>query len=95
MWECATEGPKPLKRLDLVSANGQRVAVPPPPLVSTVSINFKTVVNPKTHKLEIVCVSVISHSKVLLDLSSDESKKHMTVLTLVRPVNFDSNGTMA
>jgi len=94
-WECTTEGPKSLKRLDLVSENGQKVTVPPPPPVSTVSIKFKTVVNPKTHKLEIVCVSVICHSKVLLDSASDESTKHMTALTLVRPVNFDSNGTMA
>mmetsp|Transcript_9013 Transcript_9013/g.19030 ORF Transcript_9013/g.19030 Transcript_9013/m.19030 type:complete len:1210 (+) Transcript_9013:3-3632(+) len=94
-WECMVDGPKSLKRLDLVSVAGAKVAVPPPPPVSTVSVKFKTVVNPKSHKLEIVCVSAICHSKVMLDSASDESKKHMTALTLVRPVNFDSNGTMA
>ena len=89
------EGPKSIKRLDLVTDGGEKVAVPPPPPVSTVSIKFKTVVNPKTHKLEIVCVSAICHNKVFLDSASDESTKHMTQLTLVRPLaGAENNGTM-
>jgi DNA polymerase alpha subunit A len=94
-WECTVEGPKSIKRLDLVTEGGEKVAFPPPPPVSTVSIKFKTVVNPKTQKLEIVCVSAICHSKVLLDSASDESTKHMTQLTLVRPLaGPENNGTM-
>ena len=31
----------------------------------------------------------------VLDSASDESTKHMTALSLVRPVNFNSNGAMA
>lgn len=94
-WECTVEGPKSIKRLDLVTEGGEKVAVPPPPPVSTVSIKFKTVVNPKTQKLEIVCASTICHSKVLLDSASDESTKHMTQLTIVRPLaGPENNGTM-
>jgi DNA polymerase Pol2 len=94
-WECTVEGPKSIKRLDLVTEGGEKVTVPPPPPVSTVSIKFKTVVNPYTQKLEIVCVSAICHSRVLLDSASDESTKHMTQLTLVRPLaGPESNGTM-
>ena len=94
-WECTVEGPKSIKRLDLVTEGGEKVTVPPPPPVSTMSIKFKTVVNPKTQKLEIVCVSAICHSKVLLDSASDESTKHMTQLTLVRPLaGPENNGTM-
>jgi len=91
-WECTIDGPKSLKRLDLVSVNGEKAVIPPSPPVSTLSIKFKTVVNPKSHKLEIVCVSAICHSKVMVDGASDEGNKHMTQLTLVRPVNFDVNG---
>ncbi|KAL7539084.1 hypothetical protein ACHAXR_009011, partial [Thalassiosira sp. AJA248-18] len=95
-WECTVDGPKSVKRLDLVTTlSGTKVSTPPPPPVSTVSIKFKTVVNPKSHKLEIVCVSAICHSNVLLDSASDESTEHMTQLTLVRPLNLEGNGTMA
>ena len=93
-WECTVEGPKSIKRLDMVSVNGAMGDVPPTLPVSTVSIKFKTVVSPKSHKLEIACVSAICHDRVILDLASDESSKNMTALTLARPVNFDSNGTM-
>ena len=94
-WECTIDGPKSLRRLDLISVNGEKVVIPPSPPVSAVSIKFKTVVNPKSHKLEIVCASAICHSNVMLDGASDETPKHMTQLTIVRPVNFDSNGAMA
>ncbi|KAL7483193.1 hypothetical protein ACHAW6_008862 [Cyclotella cf. meneghiniana] len=94
-WECTVDGPKVIKRLDLVTDGGEKLVVPPPPPVSTMSIKFKTVVNPKTHKLEIVCASAICHAKVLLDSASDESTHHMTQMTLVRPLSYaESNGTM-
>ena len=82
-WECAVAGPKSLT---------PRLNPPPPPPVSTCSIKFKTAVNPKSQKLEVVCAAAICHSKVLLDSASDESPRHMTALTLVRPVNFDGDG---
>lgn len=95
-WECTIDSPKCLKRLDLVTKNGSAVPSPSPPPVSTVSIKFKTIVNPKSHKLEIVCVSAICHSNVLLDSASDEGTRHMNQLTMVRPLNLDANnGTMA
>ena len=66
--------------------------VPPPPPVSAVAVKFKTAVNPKNHKLEIVCASAICHSTFLLDAPSDESPDRMTALTLVRPVDFNADG---
>lgn len=95
-WECTVAGPKSIVKLESVkNAAGEKVAMPPTPTVSTVSIKFKTVVNPKSHKLEIVCVSAICHNKVQLDSASDESTRHMTQLTLVRPLSHaESNGTM-
>jgi len=96
-WECTVDGPKSIQRLDLVSSlNGEKVKVPPAPPLSSVAIKFKTVVNPNTHKLEIVSVSAICHNKVLLDSASDESSRHMTQLTIVRPLSHVENaGTMA
>jgi len=93
-WECVIDGPKSLKRLDLITPD----TVPPPPPVSTVSIKFKTVVHPKSHKLEIVCVSAICHSNVMLEgaTPTSEGGKHMTALTLVRPHNNEvAGGAMA
>jgi hypothetical protein len=95
-WECTIDGPKSLQRLDLVTNRaGERVPVPESPPVSTVSIKFETAVNPKTHKLEIVCVSAVFNSTVQLDAATDESFRNMSQLTIVRPLNFESNGTMA
>ena len=95
-WECTIDGPKSLKRLDLVTnRDGERMSVPESPPVSTVSIKFKTAVNPKSHKLEIVCVSALFNSTVQLDAATDESFRNMKQLTIVRPLNFEANGTMA
>ncbi|KAL9187656.1 hypothetical protein ACHAXT_006034 [Thalassiosira profunda] len=94
-WECTVDGPKSLKRLDLVSVQGKKVVPPPPPPVSAVSLKFKTAVHPKSHKLEIVCASAVCHAAVQLDAASDESTKHMTQLTLVRPCNYESHGAAA
>lgn len=95
-WECTIDGPKSLQRLDLVTNRaGERVTIPESPPVSTVSIKFKTAVNPKSHKLEIVCVSALFNSTVQLDAATDESFRNMKQLTIVRPLNFESNGTMA
>jgi hypothetical protein len=89
-WECVIDGPKSLKRLDLITPD----TVPPPPPASAVSIKFKTVVHPKSHKLEIVCVSAICHSNVMLEGATPTSDggKHMTALTLVRPHNNEAAG---
>ncbi len=95
-WEVAVDGPKSLQRLDLVTnRSGERVTIPDSPPVSTVSIKFKTAVNPKSHKLEIVCVSAVFNTTVQLDAATEESFRNMKQLTIVRPVNFESNGTMA
>ena len=95
---CALEvqvgSPKQICRLDL--ANPGMAPRPPPPVV-TVTIKLKTVVNPKTHKNEIASISAVCHKQVLLDTASDESKRHMTQLSMIRPVHWedDNNGTMA
>lgn len=95
-WECTIDGPKSLQRLDLVTtAAGERVTIPESPPVSTVSIKFKTAVNPKSHKLEIVCVSALFNSTVQLDAATEEAFRNMKQLTIVRPLNFETNGTMA
>ena len=80
-----------VKKLESVAPE----AVPPPPPVSTVTLKFKTVVNPRSHKLEVACVSAICHGRVMLESGSDETTTHMTQMTLVRPVNFETNGVMA
>ena len=95
--ECRVDDPKQLTRLDLAlssssspesnsSGGGEQVQVPPPPPVVTMSIKLKTVVNSKTHKSEIVSVSAVCHKNVLLETASDDSHKHMTQLSLIRPL---------
>ena len=80
--EVQIDSPKQIGRLDLLEPGKNR---PAPPVV-TVSVKMKTVVNPKTHKSEVVSVSAICHKHVLLDKSSDGSTSHMTQLSLIRPL---------
>lgn len=75
--------PKDIKRLDLVEDCG---TVPPAPPMVTVAIKLKTVVNPKSQKSEVVSVSAICHQQVQLDTSSDESGRHMTQISIIRPL---------
>jgi DNA polymerase Pol2 len=87
--------PKNIVRLDLIESTTR--APPPvvtraPPPVVAVSIKLKTVVNPKTHKSEIVAVSAVCHKEVNLDTASDESGRHMTHLTIIRPLPNESGG---
>ena len=82
--ELLAASPKQVARLQLETSR------PPPPVV-TVSIKLKTIVNPKTHKSEIVSVSAICHKQVLLDTASDESTRHMTQLSLIRPLGMAAN----
>jgi DNA polymerase alpha subunit A len=96
--EFLVDGPKRVVRLDLAeqqlaAARGTTTTttsskpIPPPPPVVSVALKIKTVVNPKTHKSEIVSVSALCHNKVMLETASDESPKHMTQLSLIRPVD--------
>ena len=82
--ELLATSPKQVTRLQLETPR------PPPPVV-TVSIKLKTIVNPKTQKSEIVSVSAICHKQVLLDTASDESTRHMTQLSLIRPLGTAAN----
>ncbi|CAB9498953.1 DNA polymerase alpha catalytic subunit (Fragment) [Seminavis robusta] len=79
--ELQVNDPKNIKRLDLLEPGNR----PPPPVVA-VSIKLKTVVNPKTQKSEIVTVSAVCHKEVLLDTASDESVRHMSQITIIRPL---------
>ena len=92
--EIQVDSPKQIRRLDLALPGMS--PRPPPPVVS-VTIKLKTVVNPKTHKNEIASISAVCHKQVLLDTASDESKRHMTQLSMIRPVHWedDNSGTMA
>lgn len=75
--ECTVDSPKRIVRCPENH--------PAPPVV-TCSLKFKTIVNPATHKSEIVSISAVCHKNVLLDTASDESAKHMTQLSLIRPL---------
>ena len=91
--ECRIDSPKQLQRLDAVLEANE--AVPPPPPVTTLSIKLKTVVNPKTHKSEIVSIAAVCHKNVMLETASDDSTKHMTQLSLIRPLATEgSSGKM-
>ena len=86
--EFSVDTPKALTIVDDVNRKA-------PPLV-TMSLKLKTVVNPKTHKSEIVSISAISHKNVSLDSATtdDKAAHNMTQISLIRPL---SNGgpTMA
>lgn len=88
--ELEVESPKQINRLDTVVASGTAPR-PSPPVVS-VTLKLKTIVNPKTHKNEIVSVSAVCHKQVQLDSSTDQSRRFMTQLSLIRPIHTeDSN----
>ena len=89
--ECRIDSPKQLTRLD--SILDDPTALPAPPPFVTLSIKLKTVVNPKTHKSEIVSVSAVCHKNVLLETASDDTPKYLTQLSLIRPLASEgSNG---
>eukprot|EP00559_Dactyliosolen_fragilissimus_P008753 CAMPEP_0184856616 /NCGR_PEP_ID=MMETSP0580-20130426/1789_1 /TAXON_ID=1118495 /ORGANISM="Dactyliosolen fragilissimus" /LENGTH=1517 /DNA_ID=CAMNT_0027351729 /DNA_START=158 /DNA_END=4712 /DNA_ORIENTATION=- len=88
--ECVVTNPKNVVRFDLITdSDGKREEIinRPPPHVVSVTLKLKTVVNPKTHKAEVVSVCAVCHNKVLLDTASDESPHHMTQLSLIRPLD--------
>jgi DNA polymerase alpha subunit A len=83
--EVELDSPKQIHRLDLVVTPGTTPR-PAPPVVS-VTLKLKTVVNPTSHKNEIVSVSAICHKNVQLDTSTDQSARFMTQLSLIRPIH--------
>lgn len=89
--EFHVESPKRIVRLDLEEPGSVR----PPPAVVSLSLKFKTVVNPKTHKSEIVSISAVCHKNVMLETASDQSNKHMTQLSLIRPLADPSSSAVA
>lgn len=85
--EVKVDRPKQIIRLDLAEKEeGESNAPRPPPPVVSLSIKLKTVVNPKTHKSEIVSISAVCHKNVMLEKASDQSPKNMTQLSLIRPL---------
>ena len=81
--EAEVASPKQIERLDVAMPGGK--PRPAPPVVS-VTIKMKTVVNPKTHKSEVVSVSAICHRGVQLDGPTKSSAQAMTQLSVIRPV---------
>jgi DNA polymerase alpha subunit A len=90
--ELQVDTPKNIQRLDLAVPPGTSPR-PPPPVV-TVTLKLKTVVNPQTHKNEIVSVSAVCHKQVLLDSASDESRRYMTQLSLIRPIHVEDSSNV-
>ena len=91
--ELQVDSPKYIFPLsDEDGANSRR----PPPMV-TMSLKLKTVVNPGTHKSEVVSVSAICHRHVPLDTATSDnelSTRHMTQISLIRPLtNHRGTGT--
>jgi DNA polymerase elongation subunit (family B) len=86
--EMKVESPKHVVRLDsLKKEDGSPLLTLATPFVKAVSFKFKTVVNPKTQKSEIVSATAICHSKVHLDTPTDVlSTKHVVQLSLIRPL---------
>ena len=71
-----------MTRLDLVDGV---TTVPPAPPVSTLTVQFKTVVHPTTHQSEIVSLTALLHSNVPLEAGSpSEHAKYIRHLSLVR-----------
>lgn len=86
-FECQVDSPKQINRLDLVVPSGTTPR-PAPPVV-TVTLKLKTIVNPSTHKQEVVSVSAICFKQAMLDTASDQSRRYMTQLSLIRPIHLD------
>jgi DNA polymerase alpha subunit A len=59
---------------------------PPAPTVSTMTVQMKTVVNPKTHAHEVVAVAAALHRGVQLDRATDENRRDMKWFIAVRPL---------
>mmetsp|Transcript_18898 Transcript_18898/g.27965 ORF Transcript_18898/g.27965 Transcript_18898/m.27965 type:complete len:1429 (+) Transcript_18898:96-4382(+) len=76
--ECEVETPKDVTRITQ--------DVPPAPPVVTVNFKLKTIVNPKTHKSEIIAAAALCHSNVLLDTATPEQSKDLTQISLLRPL---------
>ena len=87
--EVQADSPKQISRLDLVVPPGTSPR-PSPPVV-TVTLKLKTIVNPTTQKSEVVSVTALCHKKVFLDSATDQSRGHMTQVSLIRPIHLDGN----
>jgi DNA polymerase alpha subunit A len=75
--ECVVASPKQVHR---VTEN-----VPPPPPVTTVTLQFKTAVNPTTQKSEIVVAAALCHNRVMLETATEATPEHQAALVIVRP----------
>lgn len=75
--ECTVASPKLVNR---ITEN-----IPPPPPVTTVTLQFKTAVNPTTQKSEIVTVAALCHNRVMLETATEPSPQHQAALVIVRP----------
>lgn len=91
--ECRIDSPKQMTRLDSILEDPTTLPAPPP--FVTLSIKLKTVVNPKTHKSEIVSVSAVCHKNVLLETASDDTPKFLTQLSLIRPLASEDSKSVA
>jgi DNA polymerase Pol2 len=88
-FELQVDSPKQITRLDMVLPTGTSPR-PAPPVV-TVTLKLKTIVNPQTHKNEVVSVSAVCHKQVLLDSASDQSRRFMTQISLIRPIHLEGS----
>ena len=81
--EVRVASPKHVTKLDLV----EDATVPPVPPVTTMTVQFKTVVHPTTHQSEIVSLSAVLHTNVPLEAGTPSDHPIFTRhLSLVRPL---------
>ena len=75
--ECMVASPRQVNRIT--------DQVPPPPPVTTVTLQFKTAVNPTTQKSEIVVAAALCHNRVMLETATEATPEHQAALVIVRP----------
>jgi DNA polymerase alpha subunit A len=85
-----TRAPLSYAKVECVVASPQQVQrvteqMPPPPPVTTVTLQFKTAVNPTTQKSEIVVAAALCHNRVMLETATEATPEHQSALVIVRP----------
>ena len=81
--------------VDDPKAVGRCEEQPPAPTVSTMTVQMKTVVNPKTHAHEVVAVAAALHRGVQLDRATEESRRDMKWFIAVRPLGTSAGDSAA
>ncbi len=90
--ECTIDNPKNIVRADLVKDESKPPLMQPSPPITSVTLKFKTVVNPTTNKSEIISVSAVCHKNINVDSSASAQNHHMEQISLIRPLGSNVAG---